>query len=344
MPSDVHHATYLLLPKYSRKTYARLMKSISNTFLHETNDTVKFRLHALTVYYHHGWKAVCDSLHISRGTLYNWKKVYETSGNKASSLIPHNTRPYIMRSMQTDTRIVLFIKAIREQYGNMSKYKIKPFLDAYTKEHHIPTVSNSTIGKIIKRRHFFFEAKLRVRRKRTYGVSRIKHAPKEKLPGYIQMDSITLYVPGQRYYFFSMIDMVTKYAWCTLTTSLFSHQAVIALKAWSQSYAQTIRTIQTDNGHEFLGAFHAYLEEIKINHAFIYPRSPKINGVVERFNRTIQEEFINKSEEFFCDIPLFNQKLVKYLTWYNTKRPHLSLHLQTPVDYLNTFTNIPICG
>ena len=42
-----------------------------------------------------------------------------------------------------------------------------------------------------------------------------------------------------------------------------------------------------------LGSLDEYLKKRNIKHNFIYPRCPKINGFVERANRTLQEEFIN---------------------------------------------------
>ncbi len=51
-----------------------------------------------------------------------------------------------------------------------------------------------------------------------------------------------------------------------------------------------IKKIQTDNGSEFLGEFHKYLEDIGIEHYYSYPRSPKTNAYVERLIRTIEEE------------------------------------------------------
>ena len=75
-----------------------------------------------------------------------------------------------------------------------------------------------------------------------------------------------------------------------------------------------------------------------LTHEFIYPRSPKINAVVERFNRTIKEEFINRCDSLYYDMVRFNQKLLKYLNWYNQKRPHYSLGYQSPVKYLENYT------
>ncbi|MEK9165767.1 MAG: integrase core domain-containing protein, partial [Patescibacteria group bacterium] len=51
-------------------------------------------------------------------------------------------------------------------------------------------------------------------------------------------------------------------------------------------------------------------------------------------NRTIQEEFIDWNEKYLTDVNEFNKKLVDWLLWYNTQRPHWSLRLQSPVDYL----------
>ena len=52
-----------------------------------------------------------------------------------------------------------------------------------------------------------------------------------------------------------------------------------------------INTIRTDNGHEFQAKFHWHLEDIGIRHAYIKPRTPRLNGKVERSHGTDQQEF-----------------------------------------------------
>ncbi|WP_083754392.1 integrase core domain-containing protein [Nitratiruptor sp. SB155-2] len=55
----------------------------------------------------------------------------------------------------------------------------------------------------------------------------------------------------------------------------------------------------------------------------------------ERFNRTIQEQFIQYYEDvLFTDLQEFNKKLAKWLIDYNTKIPHHSLNLKSPVQFL----------
>lgn len=160
-----------------------------------------------------------------------------------------------------------------------------------------------------------------------------------KEPGYIEIDSITIYVLGEKYYFITAIDIFTKYALCKLVTSLSSKQAKKALIEFQDKFPYQIKEIQTDNGSEFLAEFHQYIEEQNIAHNFIYTRSPKINGVIERFDRTIQDEFLNRNDQFGIDADKFSLDLIKYLAWYNYKRPHHSLGLIAPITYINNLKN-----
>lgn len=243
--------------------------------------------------------------------------------------------------MVTDPRFVAFITAFREQHGNVSTYKIKPFLDAYVTSLGIATISVSTIGKIIKRKRLVVPSKKRLSKRRQAFIMRLRRAPKEKTPGYVEMDSICLYVASQRYYFMSVIDVVTKTAVARSVPSLSAVHAKRLLETYIQAYP--VRTVQTDNGSEFLGVFDDYLQEKGIVHQWIYPRSPRINGVVERFNRTLQEECLYRMDELVYDHEASEKKLDAYLFWYNTKRPHHSLKLKTPVEYYHQLITFPEC-
>jgi len=325
------------LPRFSPSGYHALMVSFRNLSGFEDNNVAKFRLKALNHLYRYGWKAARDAYDVKKSTVFGWKKRFEKSGKKLVSLVPTSTRPKHTRLMVVDPRLAEFIKSMRETYGPVSKYKIKPFLDEYARSLGIPGYGREKIGKIIKRNHYFFETKPRVKRRTKPLIPRLKKAPRQTTPGYIEMDSITLYVNNKKYYFVTAIDIVTKFAWCKLTSSLSSRWAKLALVEFTRQYPYPIREIQTDNGHEFLGEFDDYLQAQKIPHQFIYYHSPKINGVVERFNRTIQDEFINRNDELWYNRELFNQKLAGYLEWYNTRRPHHSLDLKPPVIFMQKF-------
>lgn len=329
--------TRYILPKLGKGNYNTLMKLITDSLTFSVSDAAKFRLHVLDHYYKHGWKSASHAFGIPKSTLFDWKKSFESSGKKIISLVPKSTSPHAKRQMLTDPKLVEFIKSLRETYGNLGRAKIKPFLDEFAKDQNLPLYGTTKIGLIIKRRKFFFDTTTKRKRRKKPLTPRLKRAPKETLPGYIEMDLISIWAVGRKYYFVTAIDIVTKFAWVKLVPSPSSKQAKLAFIDFKNQYKYSLRAVQSDNGSEFLGEFDDYLLSTQIKHEFIYQKSPKVNGVVERFNRTIQEEFIERNDEFIYDKEKFNQKLTDYLIWYNTKRPHYSLGQISPAAYMQKF-------
>ena len=105
----------------------------------------------------------------------------------------------------------------------------------------------------------------------------------------------------------------------------------------------TIYTVQTDNGSEFEKDFDSYLVKQNIKHVYTYPRCPKINSVIERYNRSIQEEWMNSYLDEIYDTKQFNQRLQQYLYFYNNERVHESLGLKTPAQVTGKEIISPIC-
>ena len=245
--------------------------------------------------------------------------------------------------MRVDYRITEFIREFREQHGNIDRRKIKIMLDAYCTEFNITPISTSLIGKIIRRKHFFSHIPAPKRKRLLFSRQRTKRSPKVTKSGYLELDSITVYVNNQRFLFITVMDVYTKIAWARLVPSLSAKQATLTLETFIARTQYTIHTVQTDNGSEFLGTFHTYLETKQIKHIFSYPRSPRVNGYIERFNRTIQEEFILRCDEvYYADESIIITKLNQYLDWYNTKRPHMALNYLSPQQFVQTY--IPESG
>jgi transposase InsO family protein len=341
MPADFHHIRSAI-PRLSSQRYTAWMKTLASSAMYDAHDPVPFRLKVIEHARDYGWKSAIAAFEIGKSTLYDWKKRYYTG--KPQSLIPTSTRPKKVRVMQTNPLISAFIKSIRLGDYPMSKYKIKPLLDAYCLNLGVKSLATSTIGKIISRNHWFPARKIkRCNRRKCRGIRR-RFAPKAFHPGHIEMDSITLWVLGRRWCFMSVIDVATRYGYCAVVNTVNSLEAIRVFIEFNHGFSYSITIVQTDNGSEFLGVFHDYLINRGISHEFIYPRSPKINGIVERFNRTVQEEFIERSDEIYHDNDKFIRKLSDYLIWYNTGRPHMALHLQTPLQVLSQFTSsIPKC-
>jgi len=66
------------------------------------------------------------------------------------------------------------------------------------------------------------------------------------------------------------------------------------------------------------------------------PRSPKLNGHVERAQRTHTEEFYEVTNVSF-EIRELNQALLKWEEVYNTIRPHQALGYLTPQQFLEQY-------
>jgi transposase InsO family protein len=79
--------------------------------------------------------------------------------------------------------------------------------------------------------------------------------------------------------------------------------------------------VLSDNGSEFEADFAQLLEERGIQRWYTYPKTPRTPAHAERFNRTIQESFVDYHEELlFTDLALFNRKLADWLAFYNAER------------------------
>jgi transposase InsO family protein len=94
-----------------------------------------------------------------------------------------------------------------------------------------------------------------------------------------------------------------------------------------------IHTVRTDRGHEFQSKFDWFVEEDKgIRHVYIKPRSPQLNGKVERSHRTDQQEFYQLLS-YTDDVDL-NKKLEHWEHFYNFNRPHGAHDGKTPYEAL----------
>ena len=78
----------------------------------------------------------------------------------------------------------------------------------------------------------------------------------------------------------------------------------------------------TDNGSDFMKHFDEEIRRLHKNHWHTYPKTPKMNAHVERFNRTIQEEFIDYHVELLITPDEFDHRLIPLLIWYNAERSH----------------------
>jgi len=306
------------------------------------NEVACERLKILEFYQEYGEKATLKAFGVNRKTIWVWRKKLKQGRNQLFSLVPFPTKPKTARRMEVNLRIIEYIKSLRETYYRLGKRKIKPLVDEYCLKLGIKSISVSTIGKVIKRHNLFYQKQGRIyhnpssfwaKRKPTKRL-RVRYSPKPTEFGHLQMDTVLKINQGVKLYLYSACDIKLKFSFSLPYFKLNSFNTLDFFKKLELVYPGKIKSIQTDNGLEFLGVFHQYLLKRKIPHWFIYPRCPRINGVIERYQRTLQEEFLEPNLDLIYHPKLFNDKLVDYLLFYNTKRVHESLGFKSPLDYL----------
>lgn len=283
-------------------------------------------------------RLTCRHFGISPDTFYRWKARYNPKNLKSLEADPKTKRPHTVRTPSTPIALVSIIRSLREQYPRWGKEKIARLVwkQGYP-------VSVSTVGRTISRLKErgllrepipnFISAKKRFL-KRAWGI-RKPEGLTAHIPGdLVQIDTMDIRpVPGMIRKQFTARDTISK--WDTL--HVFSTAtALLAAKFLDMLIDQTpctIRAIQIDGGSEFKGAFE---EACRTRGVLLYvlpPRSPKLNGCVERSNRTHTEEFY-EVHDFSLDITVLNEELHVWQTIYNTVRPHQALGYLTPLEYI----------
>ena len=222
----------------------------------------------------------------------------------------------------------------------MGKAKVKIFLDRFCINNNLSIYSESKIGRIIKEKRIYHHRKKYSHFGKEKVIKKQKklRKPKEFVANnageLIEIDTIVKFVHGLKRYIITAVDIAGRPAFALAYNRANSANTKDFFQKLEIVMPFTIKAVQTDNGSEFHKYFRDYLKERKIIHYWNYPGQPYRNGHVEKFNRTIQEEFIDQNEFLLTDTNEFNKKLIDWLLWYNTERPHWSLNLMSPVDYL----------
>ena len=138
------------------------------------------------------------------------------------------------------------------------------------------------------------------------------------------------YLPEGRYQL-TLIDDCSRYATGDVLEGRTTAAVCRALPQLLKENPFPIRCIQTDNGSEFGRELTRLLERLGIRHTRIRPRTPRLNGKVERVQRTIQEEFWDGIVG--GALADWRRWLKDYLHFYNQRRQHSALGYTAPLEY-----------
>ena len=284
----------------------------------------KLRLLKLMSYEKNISKA-CEEYEIPRSTYYEWKSRHSKYGDNAFLRIKED-REYQPR---IDSDVVNKILDIRKEF-QMGPIRIKWYLERYFDI----KVSESSVYRILTK----------------FGVNKLGKSVSRKTihtkrynktsPGHhIQMDVRFLIFKnddGQKTkrYQYTAIDDATRIRALKIFEKHNQKSAIEFVNYVIERFPFRIHTIRTDRGHEFQAKFHWYVEDQGIRHVYIKPRTPQLNGKVERSHRTDKDEFYQLLS-YKDDVDL-EEKLKAWENFYNYHRPHSAFDGKTPYEQLKS--------
>lgn len=295
------------------------------------------------------WERLCEQglsreaaskvLGVSRASLYRWKQRLELEGWKG--LECRSRRPKHLRQHSWSEELIEGVRSLRELYPCWGKEKIKVLL-----EEEGVLASVSTVGRVItdlKRRHqipsvhYRKRWKPRKRVQRPYAIRKPKEYEVERPGDIIQVDTLDIHpFPAVHFKHFTARDVISRWDVVEVYPKASSRQAKDFLFNLIRRVPFPVKAIQVDGGSEFMAEFEQACKELQIRLFVLPPRSPKLNGRVERAHRTHLDEFYAVHEPN-GDLKDLNRELRKWEWIYNNIRPHRALDNLSPRKYIERY-------
>jgi len=320
-------------------THRRLPQARWIRIAPELSPEARRRLRWMEYYLAHDRNAAqtCRHFDISRETFYRWWRRYDP--RRLSTLEHRSHRPRRVRLPQTPLALVAAIRQVREAHPRWGKLKLVVLL-----RREGWTVSVSTVGRTLTRLRRAGQLReppvvaAAHRRKRRLARPHARRKPWGYVPRRpgdlveLDMTPITLY-PGCRRIHVTARDVVSRKDVLAAYTEGTSRAAERFVREELPRIGFPVRALQIDGGSEFMASFEQACQALGIHLFVLPPRSPKLNGHVERAHRTHQEEFYDLVE-VPDDLVQHNALLREHEEVYNGLRPHQALGFLTPNEFL----------
>lgn len=305
-------------------------------------EKAKHKYRVVCFWDRHGLEAAMEAFNVKKRTLYGWKKKLKEVGGKPEALNEKSKAPRKRRTRTWSLEVLNEIIRLRDKYPNLGKEKIYPELLLFCAQRDIKCPKPRTVGRLIKDL-----GGLRKFPQKVSHFGKIKKVNRQKVvrkpkdfkpqhPGHlVALDTIEKFVHGLRRYVITFEDIYTRFGFAWSTSSHASLAAKEFFNICVKIFPYPLTFVLTDNGSEFKKHFNEELNRLYLIHFHTYPRTPKMNAHVERFNKTIQEEYIDYRLYELIDTKKFNHNLMDWLVWYNTRRVHYAFkNKYSPVQYM----------
>lgn len=273
---------------------------------------------------------------ITRKTLHKYLSRFDERNLR--TLEEHSRRPEKTRTWAVTYQEEANIIDLRKRNMEYGKKKLKVL---YGREYG-EKISTWKIECVIRKHKLYPDKRKHDKRveKRSKSSSKVRiNTVKETLKdinefGFLwHIDAIIIWWYGSRRIIFTALEDKTKIAYARVYKTNTSGFAQDFLKRLIYLVEGKVEIMHSDNGSEFAGAFEDACKKLKILQIYSRPYTPKDNPALERFNKTVQEEWLDFSEVGLDDITEANYDLTTWLIKYNDYRPHDSLDNLTPLEY-----------
>jgi transposase InsO family protein len=273
---------------------------------------------------------------ISRKTFYKWSKRFKNSKYDVHSLADRSRAPHRKKQWEVSLIQEERIRRLRKRYPYYGKKKLKVL---YEKEYSAG-ISTWKIERVIRRYKLYpdrVKAEKIAKKRARAGQKpkkRITQLMKEGRPCFLfQLDTIVIYSNNLKRYILTGVDHATKLGYARMYKNKSSRAAADFLYRLRYLVGQPIENLQTDNGSEFAWEFENATAKLGIQRYFSRVKTPKDNSEIERFNQTLEYEWLYNSN-LSLDPEEFNPRLTEWLIEYNFNRPHQSVGYLAPVEYI----------
>lgn len=164
---------------------------------------------------------------------------------------------------------------------------------------------------------------------------RYEKRPQPEKPGLlVEIDTIVDGPCDDRLYIYTLIDVCSRWSYAYPLERINTHASWKFVQSAREELPFSLTMLQSDHGSEFSKHFSKQLIAHNIQHRHTHVRSPTENGHLERFNRTLQEECLNRVPK---TLAAYQKAIPEYLHFYNTERPHMGLNMQTPLEVMRRY-------
>ena len=286
----------------------------------------------------------CCQYGICYKTFYGWLKKFR-SANYDLSAVKNKPRGCRLSPKRIDQKTVKQACKLRKEAGDVGGL----FVAVLLKEKTGKVVAHSTLDNIFSRERVTTSYRCKKRNLHT------KRYASEKPLDRVQMDTVGLKIEdtnGNKVFAVTGIDCHSRFAFAHCCLEKSTEEAKIGLSKLLDSFGKP-RLVQTDNGVEFTylfvsrlnakrakseryAPFEKMLAEKKIEHYLIKPRTPQLNGKVERFHRSLLR-YVRSQNLEGKSIDVIKRSVARFLKIYNENKPHASLKGLTPGEAFNKF-------